>query len=511
MAEETPSNGRAPFYGTLVPGREFYRRPGARLDEAEDPIARTAYASDGNRLAHRAFHRFDKAHQVMLAEEGIVPIEKAAANLRGLRDMEAEGEIDVRRSSGHDCHAGEAYLIEELGEETAGWIHAGRSTGDLFAVARRYTAREATLDLMDACLTLIEAYCDAAEEFKDAVMPNYTLHQHAQVGTFGWYLIGWERPIERSYRRFADLYGRVNESPAGLAAGTTTDFPIDRERTAELLGFEGIVDNAEDGLHADFDLRLEALSGATTLASSIAFAADRILLWNTLEYDLVDMPDRFFGTSSIMPQKRNPAAVRNVQGGASPVIGRLMEAYADARGMSGSPGVFVDVFEDITSQAEGWAKILRAVEFDRELAEERVYLDWALAADLAGTMAREAEIPWRWAHQITAILVRRSIEAGRDVREVTSEHVDEAAREYIGDPLSLDQTSIDEVIDARRAVEARSDVPGSPAPKQVDDQIERSRDRLQTWRDELRGRRSALEGADEKLDRAVDAIIGSDR
>lgn len=507
MPENDPERERSPIYGTLAPGWEFYRREGARLTEPPHPIAEAYMAKGDNPLAHQSFHRFDKAHQVMLAEEGIVPVEAAAANLRGLREMEAAGVVETRTAGGHFGHAGEAYLIEHHGEETAGWIHVGRSSGDLLALARRYIIRACLLDLMDAALDLADAYCETATEYADAVMPNYTLSQHAQVGTFGWYLMGWERPIERAYERFATVYDRVNQSPAGLAAGTTTDFPINRERTSELLGFDGLVDNAEDGIHADFDIRLEALTATATLSTSIAFAADHLLRWSTQEFALVDLPDRFYGTSSIMPQKRNPYAIQGVQQDAGAVIGSVMEAFAETRDISGRPGAPVAVFERVVAQAEAWETIVRHVGFDRELGEERVYLDWALAADIAGMLVRTCGIPWRWAHQVTAILVRRSIEADRSVRDLTPEHVDAAAEAYLGEPLGIDQADLDEVVDAERAVTARAGIPGSPGPAQVAEQIAAGRTRLGEWRDAVTERRDRLVTADERLDAAVDAVI----
>lgn len=509
MPRDNNTHDASELYGTLAPGPEFYRRVGARLTEPISPDAMEHFERGFTQTAHRAFHAFDKAHLVMLAEENIIPLNKAATNLEQLQTMEENDAIAIREESNRHCHAGEAYLIEHLGEATGGWIHIGRSTGDFMGVARRFQARELILTLLEECLDLMADYCDAADQFTHAIMPNYTIFQQAQVGTFGWYLTAWERPIERCVARLIDMYPRVNQSPAGLAAGTTTDFPINRERTAELLGFNGILDNAEDGLHMDFDCWLTLHALATTLSTVIAIAADHVFLWNTREFNLVDLPDRFFGTSSIMPHKRNAYVLQEVQKDTSPIIGALQTAYVQSRNLSSNPGVPVSTVNAVVSQIRTWRSILTNLEFNDELGKERVYLDWALSADLAAAIVREKELPWRSAHQIIAILVRQSIENDRDIRELTTEHIDDAATTYLGEPIELDQATIDTTIDPARALTARQHLTGSPAPEQVENQLARSRERISRWRSDLTDYRSRLEHAEKDLKTAVDNVISA--
>lgn len=498
---------RAPFYGELAPGWEFYRRTGARLTEDKHPALIRSGDSPAP-VQHEAWHRFDLAHQTMLAEQGIVPTEAAARNLRGLRELEAEGVVEAREAIGHLAHSGEAYLISEIGEETAGWMHVGRSSVDLGAVGRRVLLREGLLDVVDAALDAIEATGETAAEYADAPMPIVTSARHSQVGTFGYYLLAWTKPLVRAIDRLEATYGDVNRSPAGSAAGTTTDFPIDRERTADLLGFDGVADNALDATRGDTDVVIDLLAEFTAVAGTVAVAADHLVTWGGTEFDLVDHPDRYFSTSSILTHKTNPRALSRVQGAASSTVSTLMDSYVGLGHVGGHRArASTAVFDSLVSSLELWTEVVPTLEFDRERGEELVYSDWGLAPDLAGQMVREEGINWRWAHQIAAILVRQAEEDGTSIREVGPAEVDRAAREYLGEPLGMSRAAIDEVVDAHRAVEARSDVTGSPAPSQVERGVADCLDAAEAGREWVRERRAALDAADDRLERAVDDVI----
>lgn len=498
------TNNRAEFYGTIEPGWGFYRRTGARL--TEDPV--DWIVSDGpvDPAQHHGFHQFDKAHTVMLTEEGLIPMEKGVAILRGLRDMEDRGYVHVRETGGHQGHAGEAFLIEELGEDVGGFMHLGRSSNDLSPVSKRIMIRSKILEILEMLLALMETYCDVAEDYSDAVMPTYTVFQHAQIGTFGWYVMSWERPIERAFDRFVEIYHRVNQSPAGSAAETTTDFPINRERTAELLGFEGIMDNGKDATRTDYDVYLEVVNAFATTMISLSEAADRILMWYFTEVGRVDIPDRYVGTSSIMPQKRNPTALTQIQSSPDSIVSELMKMYMDGRGMSGKASPSASTFSEAISHIEHWTEVIGDVEFDRRRAEDQIYLDWALATDVAGLLVREEGIPWRSAHQIVGILVRNAEESGTDMRDVTVDDLEIATEEYLGEQLQLTNAQLEEIIDPRRAIEAREAVQGSPAPTQVQNQIDKSRETIRSDRGTLSRLEDQQTNAEAKLEAAIDDI-----
>lgn len=509
MTDNNADTDRASFYGTLAPGWEFYRRPGARLTEDKHPALLRSDAAVPD-IQHEAWHQFDKAHLVMLAENNVIPQSAAVANLKGLREMETAGLIETRRELGHLAHSGEAYLISTLGEKIAGWIHVGRSSVDLGAVGRRILLRDRLLKIIDQVIDVVEAHCTIASTYADAPMPTYTRERHSQVGTFGFYVIAWSLPLQRSIKRLFQAYAEVNQSPAGSAAGTTTNFPIERERTAALLGFDGIHEHALDATRGDVDLSLNILTELISIMGSVSLAADRLVTWGGSEYQLVDLPDRFFSTSSILTHKTNPRVLRNVQGGLNTILSTLGSSLT-GYGYSGGHSVRLNaqIFDSIVANLELWEEALQTVEFDRTRGTDLVLNGWGLAPDLAAQMVRTAGINWRWAHQITAILVRESIEAGKSIQSVTVEDVNRAANTYLGESIDIEQSEIDTVIDPGRAVSERAHVQGSPAPTQVTTQIQNSRTVLQSTGETLENLRSDLSSADKKLETAIDTIIES--
>lgn len=503
--DDNQSKEESEMYGAIESGWEFYRREGGRHSE---PMAEWVVGlKQIDERQHEGFHKFDKAHLVMLTEEGLIPEDAAIQMFEAFREMEAHGVTEVRERDGHQGHSGEAYLIEKLGEDVGGYLHLGRSSNDLRPVSQRIMIRKYLLDLMEATLALMEAYSDTAEEYADAVMPTYTVLQHAQVGTFGWHLMSWERGIERSFDRLIEAYHRVNQSPAGMAAETTTDFPINRERTAELLGFDGLLDNGKDATRTDYDTYLEVINVLALLRASLSIAAQRILLWNMTEVDWVDVPDRYMGTSSIMPQKRNPNAVSSVLSCLDSTVGELMQSFMEAKNITGSPTIDAGLFEDTITLLDHWTEIVSNVEFDRKQAREQVYLDWAFATDIAGAMVRKCDLPWRTAHQITSILVRQAEEENLDVREISSEDVDKASVAYIGSPIYLGDDTLEEIIDPERALDARSEIAGSPAPKQVLDQIAQTRQAIRDNQETVATLQGALEESDQNLNAAIENLI----
>src|SRR5215468_4009001 len=438
---------RATLYGQVGPG-EFYRKAGVRLTEDADPsqIAHKVGTSERTLPLLQAYHCFDKAHVVMLSEEGLIPKQDGTAILRAFREMESTGWEQVRRDGGHGLFSGEAFLIERLGEEIGGKIHLGRSSGDLNSVSARIGLRGKLLDVMEADLKCRNAYLKLAEQHLETVLPTYTMMQQAQVGTFAHYLVAWTLPLERDFARLKGAYDRTNVSSAGAGIGTGSDFPLNRARTAELLGFDGVCQNVRDA-NAGRDFVLEALSAITILMLNVAWATDTIYLFASNEFNFVEMADRYCGTSSIMPQKKNPHSLMVVSDAASQLNGALSFMMMNARSFSGSVKPVLLHFDATAEALNLWAGIVSTLIVHKDVMRQRTLDFWALATDLAGAMVREKKIPWRTAHQITAILVRMSLEQGKKPSDIDSAFVDLAAREYVGKGVGLSDEKIRQMLD----------------------------------------------------------------
>jgi argininosuccinate lyase len=494
------------LYGKVAAG-EFYRKAGARLKEDADPsqIAHKVGNLERTQPLLHTYHMFDKAHIVMLVEEHLVPEADGKAILRAFRAMEREGWERLRGEGGHGLFSGEAYLIEKLGEEIGGKIHLGRSSGDLNSVSSRIGIREKLLSVMEAEIQCRKAYLELARQHLETVLPTYTMMQQAQIGTFAHYLVAWALPLERDFQRLNGAYERANISSAGAGIGTGSDFPLNRARTAELLGFDAVCENTRDA-NAGRDYALESLSAVAILMLNIAWATDTIYLFCSNEFNFVEIADRYCGSSSIMPQKKNPHSLMEVAETASQLSGALGAMMTNARSISGSIKSALANFDKAASAVTLWAGIVSTLTVNKEVMRQRTLEFWALATDLAGAIVRQCNLPWRSAHQITAILVRKSLEQGKKPLDVDSQFLDQAAREYIGRPIMLGDQHIREVLDPLRAVKART-LTGGTAPAEVQRQIDACFARLRKDTEVLDDKERRLAEAALRLERAVDAIV----
>ena len=205
-----------------------------------------------------------------------------------------------------DIHAGiESILIESAGVEIGGRLHIGRSRNDEVATCIRIKLREELLKQMAALLKVRKVLIALAGQHKDSVMPGFTHLQHAQPTTLAHHLLAYEQAFSRDFDRLRDAYTRVNLSPLGAAAFASTGYPVNRDYTASLLGFDGLVTNTMDAV-ATRDFALETLADLSILMANISRLCEELIIWSTSFVKFVSLDDAFCSTSSIMPQKKNP-------------------------------------------------------------------------------------------------------------------------------------------------------------------------------------------------------------
>lgn len=499
------------------PSREYrgFRTAGIRLREEMLPqLARLSAGRITPMLL--ALHAFDKAHAVMLVEEGLLAREAGAAILRALRAMEKDGVVETRTAVGGGLHSGEQYLIRQLGEEVGGRLHLARSSGDLSSVGINVLQREKLLAVMRAVNRLRRVLLDLARRHTDVVMPGYSFGQHAQPLTLAHLLLSWAATLERDFARLHGAFTRVNVSPAGAAIMTGSEFPVNRARTAELLGFDAVHENCADAiLELTPDDNLEVPVVLAVLYHSLARWADDLILWSTSEFAFVDIPDRFCNTSSIMMQKKNVIGPAEVKGAAAEALGSVVTAFHALKGPTALPiteryyalEMLWRVADNCVRDLGWFCDLLPALGLRREHMREQAWRHWATATDLAGALVRERDWPWRTAHQVVGILVRLCEERGLGPADVTPALLDEAAVAYHGQPAGLTSDQIRTALDPVRFVAVRT-LRGGPAPSESLRQaelFERALDRDETT---VAAIESRLAAAATRLEAAIDAIVG---
>ena len=497
---------------------DIVRQAGARLTGHVDPLMQKRFYPgplSNLRRSYQAFHSFDKAHTVALHDSRLITTAVAKAILGGLREMEAEGIEAVRDGMGGGRHSGEAYLTGKLGADIAGWINLGRSSGDLDAVSWRFNLRRRLPAVLGKINRLRASLLDIAEKHVLTIMPGYSIGQHAQCISLAHMLLSWEAPFARDVKRAGAVYEDAGGSPSGSGIMTGSTFPISRQRTADLLGFDSVQINTRDAV-INLDVMLQALSTATIGVSNALSVASDLYLWTMTEFKFVDLADVYCSTSSIMPQKKNSWALAWIRGQASLAIGRLSGVFTLLKGESDGledtlmgPWQLYETLDELEDMVEMLAGIVATMKVDTERLAKIAAHGWTQATDLAAMLTQEAKISWRDAHQVVAHLVRESVDAGLQPEEVRTHHIDAVAERLLGRTLGVSQKAIDASLDPQQALDSRSQVEGSPAPEQVRKQLTAARAALQQDNDRIDGYSRRLAEAAKRLEGAVDTILSS--
>ena len=410
----------------------------------------------------------DLAHVLMLEKQKIIDRDIAKQLLSALLELFDEGiPEEVFDERFEDVHAGiESFLIESVGAEAGGRMHMGRSRNDEVATCIRIKLREDMLKQMSALLKVREVLVALAERHIETVMPGFTHMQHAQPTTLAHHLLAYEQAFSRDFDRLKDTYVRVNQSPLGAAAFASTGYPISREYTASLLGFEGLVTNTMDAV-ATRDFALEALADLSILMATTSRLCEELIFWSTSFVRFVTLDDAFCSTSSIMPQKKNPDTAEIMRAKSGSVFGAFTGALLTVKGLPMSynrdlqeltPHIWRGM-RDAKESLRLLIDMLSSATFDTERMKEEAGKGFSTATELADTLVRTYGIPFRTAHNI----VGRAVQKGN----LALSTLEEAARE-VGGGMSLvanglTQKNIDEVLDVSYSIALRK-VPGGPAP-----------------------------------------------
>jgi argininosuccinate lyase len=445
----------------------------------------------------------DRAHVVMLAEQGIVDDDNAGAILAALDDIEAAGHGSL--PDGEDVHeAIETAVIERVGPE-GGRMHTARSRNDEVAACIRYRLREDILDLLETVVEARERLLDVAADHSRTLMPGYTHLQPAQPTTVAHWICSYEEALARDTARLRDAYDRVNQSPLGGAAFAGTPFDVDRERTAELLGFDGLVENATDAAAAR-DFLVETTAAAATLATTLSGLAEDVIVFASKGH--VDLADEYSSTSSIMPQKKNPDTLELVRGrtgdatagleGLLTTLKGLPRAYNRDLQRAGS-----HTYGAIDSVTESVAVAVGAVataDWPDEVLADAAGDGFSTATGVADLLA-QVGVPFRTAHELVASAAEASDDPGFD-------ELDAASEDVLGESLTnyVSRDAVEEALDPVESVAMR-DSRGGPAPETVAEHLDRASETLAADRSAVADRREVGERALETLESEVEHYV----
>jgi argininosuccinate lyase len=475
---------------------------GGRLGSKRTDVAEfTSSIKDDARLADAVID-INKAHVIMLMEQKIVKPKDAAKLLQTL-----SAKLDLKMDAiSEDVHmAVEEAVLQHIGPEVGGNLHIAKSRNDQVATAIRMELRKKLLNLMLAVLQMQESLAETAEKHVETVILEYTHLQPAQPVTFAHYLLSRFDGLDRDLQRLQGAYMRVNMCPMGAGALATTSFPIKRERVAELLGFDGLVENSIDAVGSR-DFILETLAALTLTAVNLSQLAEDLIVWGSPDFGVLELPDDFTSTSSMMPQKKNPEIPEVVRARASHILGDFVAAVAAVKSL---PSTYNLDLQEVTP------KLWEAVEsVDRSLkmlallipelkvrsgVAEKSLKSFVAATELANMLVRKYNIPFRSAHKIVGALVKTLIDSKKTFKDATPTLLAQVAKDTVGISLTVSAGDIDESIDLKKIVESHN-VTGGPAPTEASRALATRKKSLAEAKLNINKLKQALEKAKAHLD-----------
>ncbi|MBA3068986.1 MAG: argininosuccinate lyase [Hyphomonas sp.] len=369
-----------------------------------------------------------RAHADMLAEMGILTAADNEAIQGGLDRVSAElrdGTFPFRREL-EDIHMNVEARLKELIGEPAGRLHTARSRNDQVVTDFRLWTRRALDDTSHLVTALQAVLVRRAGEHAATFMPGFTHLQTAQPVTLGHHLLAYVEMLERDRTRLLDCAVRLNECPLGAAALAGTGFPIDRDMTAEALGFARPMANSLDAVGSR-DFALEALSALSIAATHLSRLAEEIVLWTSPQFAFAALPDEWSTGSSIMPQKRNPDAAELVRAKASLITGLFVALQgavkalplAYAKDLQDDKRLTFEAFDTYDLCARAMAGMVETIRFKPDAMRAAAGKGFSTATDLADWLVRELGLPFRDAHHVTGRIVAMAEGKGAELADLS--------------------------------------------------------------------------------------------
>jgi len=419
-----------------------------------------------------AYHQVDLAHAVMLAEQGIISDAELGILLNALTRLD----FDAIRSRDYDGSFEDLFYLlqQEIAKlcdaDTAGKLHTARSRNDIDVTIYRLHLRVDCLRLIRSAMDLRTVFLDLAAKNHDTLIPAYTHTQPAQPSTMAHFLLAMAENVGRDIRRLQRAFENMNFCPLGSGAITTTGFPIDRHRVAELLGFTAPTVNSYASI-ASVDYFIETLGATAALLVNTGKFAQEFLLMAMMEFNAIRLPDGFVQGSSIMPQKRNPVALEHIRAIGSKALGQTLGVitavhntpFGDINDVEDDlQPLIYSALRDANRTVALFASTLKSATFNFEVLKKRAGENFIAVTELADTIVRKEDLPFRISHKIVGNCVA-AIEQGSDV---TYEILQKAANDVLGHELTLTADELAAAVSPENFVNIRT-IYGGTAPSET--------------------------------------------
>jgi argininosuccinate lyase len=480
---------------------------GGRLGDVREDVAKfTSSRKDDARLAD-AVLAINKAHVAMLVEQKIVSQQNGAKILGALAKLSSQ-KFDP---DAEDVHmAVEEAVLSETGAEVGGNLHIAKSRNDQVTTAIRMALRNELIDIMQKVLDMQKSLLETAKKHTETVILEYTHLQPAQPVTFAHYLLSHVQALQRDLERLQTAYAHVNQCPLGACALATTSFQINRKKTAELLGFDSVLENSIDAVGSR-DFILETQSALALLAVNLSRFAEDLIIWSSPEFGTIELPDEFTSTSSIMPQKKNPEVLEVIRARASYALGDFVAATAAVKSLPSTynldfqevtPKLWV-VTDNLSASLSIFVKLVPNLKVNGN-AQEKAAAGFVGATELANVLVRKYNVAFRTSHKIVGVLVKALIDSKKTLADATPELLQKMALEAAGVKLTVKVDDIVSCTNLSKLIETHN-ILGGPSPAEVKRAITSTANSMQQTQTVINKLKANLSTAEKALNSTVEA------
>jgi argininosuccinate lyase len=485
---------------------------GGRIGSVRKDVVEFTSSIKSDKKLLEAVIKINEANVAMLIEQKILDSQK------GIKLLQALSEIDTKmklKPSLEDVHlAVEEEVNMKVGSETGGNLHIAKSRNDQVATAIRIELRTSLLELMNFVIKLQDTLIGSAEKHIETLMPGYTHLHPAQPVTFAHYLLSQVDVLERDLKRLEGTYPRINLCPMGAGAIATTSFSINRDRTAELLGFGEVLENSIDAVGSR-DFILETLANLTLIAVDLSRMAEDFIIWSSPDFGIIELPESFAFTSSIMPQKKNPDVLEVVRARMSNVLGSFLSSATTMKALPSGYNLDLqeitpklwESLETVAGSLNMLSKLIKNLKISKNVFSKPV-LKFSTTTELANLLVKKYDVPFRTSHKIVGALVKTLLDKKLSLSDATPGLLLKVAQDSVGLTLKVMAEDIQASIDPAKFVEKHK-VKGGPSPAEVKRMLKNREKSVNQWKADLKKIEGKLEAAAGQLDSAVRGYLKS--
>lgn len=430
--------------------------------------------------------KLNLAHSLMLQKQGILSDKQAKELCDCLQELSKEtGECIGSDPLLEDYYFNfEKYIIDKCGIESGGALHTARSRNDLNSTIIRMNVRDSFFIFQSKLESLIDSILVLADNHIETVMTGYTHFQPAQPITFAHYLTGISEALFRDIRRIENSYETINRLPLGACAFAGTSFPIDRQYTADLLGFDSVIINTIDSV-ASRDYILELSADMAIMGTTLSRFASDLYIWATDEFGYVSVDDSLACCSSIMPQKRNPLVLEHAKAKAAHLIGAFTDAaavlrgtpYGHCRDLSEMLSPFWRGLEEASTILELLTTAVDTLSVHLNEMERRTDSNYSTVTELADALVTQRGLPFREAHYIVGSVVCKYVADQKGSNQITVADLDEVYRNVIGTDTGFSDEELTKILSGKHSVDNKCSL-GAPSPNNCKQMIKKQRQLL---------------------------------